>query len=107
MKLHLSCIVVYEGATLSIIDRRNIVCNTVNNVIPQFSDKLQYQFLGFCILWSNFVHKRIKNGGIVKKIIKIFIFFQNISGLLVGRGGRRKPLLFKFKLVKLDYCKFV
>ena len=53
------------------------------------------------------MHKRIKNGGIVKKIIKIFIFFQNISGLLVGPGGRRKPLLFKFKLVKLDYCKFV
>ena len=53
------------------------------------------------------MHKRIKNGGIVKKIIKIFIFFQNISGLLVGRGGRRNPLLFKFQLVKLDYCKFV
>ena len=108
MKLHLSCIVVYEGTTLSIIDRRNIVCNNGNNVIPQFSDKLQYQLLGFCILWSNFVHKRIKNGGIVKKIIKIFIFFLNISDLLVGRGGKKeKPLLFKFKLVKLDYCKFV
>ena len=85
----------------------NIVSNNFKNVIPLFSDKPQYQFLGFCILWSNFVHKRIKNGGIVKKIIKIFIFFQNISGLLVGRGGRRNPLLFKFQLVKLDYCKFV
>ena len=53
------------------------------------------------------MHKRIKNGGIVKKIIKIFIFFQNISGLLVGRGGKKEAsLLFKFELVKLDYCKF-
>ena len=53
----------------------NIVSNNFKNVIPLFSDKPQYQFLGFCILWSNFVHKRIKNGRIVKKIIKIFIFF--------------------------------
>ena len=86
----------------------NIVSNNFKNVIPLFSDKPQYQFLGFCILWSNFVHKRIKKWRNCEENNKNLYFLSKYCWL----GGwpwrkKEKALLFKFKLVKLDYCKFV
>ena len=63
---------------------------------PPLGDKPQSEYWEICILWSNSVHKRIKNGGIVSKIENLYSPFSKYFP-----AGVRRPTCFSFNFSNL------